>query len=220
MKDFVSKYLAHLSGYIVAGATIVSGLDPKLLPLQYTFMIALAGTIVSAAHHGYAAGTGNAVMTAAANAATAALSTVPKLTPILVACVLAFSTLSGCATAPTPVQSAGISVAVDIAAGAAIQNGGTADVWKARAVKFKAIAVSIKQVNDAGTATLATLAADLAPQLALLPPADQLAAHALVAALQPYLDNEVQANPDLATTRATLDVILQAVMDACSSYGA
>ncbi len=216
MNDFLKSYLSHLSGYVVAGAAIVSGLDPKLIPPQYAFITALAGLIVTASHHGYTAGTLNSVATAAA----AALSNVPKLTPVLVACVLAVSTLSGCATAPTPTQTAGISVAVDIATGAAIQNGGTADIWKARAVKFKAIAVSIKQVNDAGTATLATLAADLAPQLALLPPADQLAAHALVAALQPYLDNETQANPNLATTRATLDVILQAVIDACGSYGA
>jgi hypothetical protein len=134
--------------------------------------------------------------------------------------MLVAGVVTGCKTMPTPTQQAGITVAVDIATGAAIQNGGTTDTWKARAAKFKAIAISVKQVNDAGTATLATLMADLTPQLALLPPADQLAAHALVAAIQPYLDQEIAANPDLATTRAALDVILQAVIDSCNAYGA
>lgn len=220
MKDFVTKYLAHLSGYIVAGATIVSGLDPKLLPPQYTFMIALAGTVVSAAHHGYTAGTGNAILTAAANAATTALSTVPKLTPVLVACVLAVSTLSGCATAPTQTEQAGVTVAVSIATGAAISSSGNSAVQAQRAASFKAIAVEVKAVNDAGTATLTTLAADLAPLIAKLPPADQLAAHTLVAALTPFLQAETSGNVKLQNAQATVDVILQAVIDACSTYGA
>lgn len=215
--NIVKSYLGHLSGYVVAGAVIVSSLDPKLIPPQYSFFTALAGVIVTASHHGYSAGTANGVITAAAQAAQKALT---SAAPVLLCAFLAVASLTACKTMPTPTQQAGITVAVDIATGAAIQNGGNADIWKARAVKFKAIAVSVKQVNDAGTATLATLAADLEPQLATLPPADQLAAHALVAALQPYIDNEVQANPDLATTRAALDVILQAVIDSCTAYGA
>lgn len=217
LSAIAGRYLGHLAGYVVAAATIVSGLDPKLVPPQYSFIVAVAGTVVAAAHHGYSAGVNGAAVKAAADAATKALT---AAAPALVVALLVAGSMTGCKTLPTPTEQAGITVAVDIATGAAIQNGGNADIWKARAVKFKAIAVSVKQVNDAGTATLATLAADLEPQLALLPPADQLAAHALVAALQPYIDNEVQANPDLAKTRAALDVILQAVIDSCTAYGA
>lgn len=218
MKDLVKSYAGHLGGYLVAAATIVSGLDPKLVPPQYSFITAIAGLVIVASHHGYSAGISGAAVSAAANAAAKALTT--AVVPMVLCAVLVGAALTGCKTLPTPTQQAGITVAVDIATGAAIQNGGTTATWKARAVKFKAIAVTVKQVNDAGTATLATLAADLNPQLALLPPADQLAAHALVAALQPYIDNEVAANPDLATTRAALDVILQAVIDSCNAYGA
>ena len=218
MKDIVKSYAGHLGGYLIAAATIVSGLDPKLVPPQYSFITSIAGLVIVASHHGYSAGLNGAAIAAAANAATKALTT--AVVPMVLCAMLVAGMVTGCKTLPTPTQQAGITVAVDIATGAAIQNGGTAETWKARAVKFKAIATTVKQVNDAGTATLATLAADLNPQLALLPPADQLAAHALVAALQPYIDNEVAANPDLATTRAALDVILQAVIDSCNAYGA
>jgi hypothetical protein len=220
MKDILGRYLGHLAGYIVATATIVSGLDPKLVPPQYAFLTAVAGTIVAASHHGYTAGVTGAAVKAAADAATSAITSTPAKIVAMILLANAIPFIGGCTTLPTPTQQAGITVAVDIATGAAIQNGGNADIWKARAIKFKAIATSVKQVNDAGTATLATLMADLTPQLALLPPADQLAAHALVAALQPYLDQEIAANPDLAKTRAALDVILQAVIDSCNAYGA
>lgn len=221
IRSILSSYLGHLSAYLVSAATIVSSLNPNLVPPQYSFITALAGFIVVASHHGYQAGLSSATIKAAADAATKALTSTPAkvVAMILLANAIPFL-ITGCKTLPTPTQQAGITVAVDIATGAAIQNGGSSDVWKSRAVKFKAVAVSVKQVNDAGTATLATLAADLQPQLALLSPADQLAAHALVAALQPYIDNEVAANPDLATTRAALDLILQAVIDSCVAYGA
>lgn len=222
-KSLATDYAAHAAGYVLAAATIVSGLDPKLFPPQYAFVTALATGLVTAVSHGYQLAQPATVkpVDAATTALTSAGTTVVVKALLLgLLFVGVGSGLVACKTAPTATEQAGISVAVDIATGAAIQNGGTSDVWKARAVKFKAIAVSVKQVNDAGTATLATLAADLAPQLALLPPADQLAAHALVAAIQPYLDQEVAANPNLATTRATLDTILQAVIDSCSAYGA
>lgn len=215
--DIVKSYLGHLSGYVVAGAVIVSSLDPKLLPPQYSFFTALAGAIVTASHHSYTAGAANAAVTAAANAAQKALTTAA---PVLLCAFLAVASLTACKTLPTPTEQAGITVAVDIATGAAIQNGATPAQYTARAAEFKAIAVMVKTVNDAGTATLATLAADLAPQIAKLPPADQLAAHALVAALTPYLQRQAAANPSLANTQATLDVILQAVIDSCGAYGA
>lgn len=218
MKDIVKSYLGHLGGYVIAAASIVSGLDPKLIPPQYSFLTAIAGLVVVAAHHGYAAGSTNGAVTAAANAASKVLST--AVVPVVLCVMLAGLGLTGCKTPPTPTQQAGITVAVDIATGAAIQNGVSPAAYQSRAVSFKAIAVKIKGVNDAGSATLATLAADLSPLIAALPPADQLAAHALVAALTPYLEAETAGNPQLGNAQATLDTILQAVIDSCGAYGA
>lgn len=218
MKSTLSSYLGHLGGYVVAAATIVSSLDPKLIPPQYSFFTALSGLVVIASHHAYTAGNVNGTVTAAANAAAKAIA---GAAPALLFVALASLGLAACKTLPTPNEQAGITVAVDIATGAAIQNGGGSSTsWATRAKSFKAIAVEVKATNDAGTATLATLAADLAPLIAKLPPADQLAAHTLVAALTPFLNQEIQSNPQLQNTQATLDLILQAVIDSCSAYGA
>lgn len=128
---------------------------------------------------------------------------------------------TGCKTAPTATQQSGIAIAVDLAAGFGIQQGSTdPGVWKARATQFKTIATQLKTLNDAGTATLATLAGDLQPLIAKLPPADVLAANTLVAALTPYLNQQLAGNPTVANTQAAVDLILQAVIDACTVYGA
>jgi hypothetical protein len=206
MNDFLKSYGGHMAAYLTAALSIFQYTSPTTLGPNGPLIIAVVGALAGAASN--------------VHVANASAAVVGKVASFFVCAILVAGMLTGCKTLPTPTQQAGITVAVDIATGAAIQNGGTTETWKARAVKFKAIATSVKQVNDAGTATLATLAADLQPQLALLPPADQLAAHALMAALQPYIDNEVAANPDLATTRAALDSILQAVIDACTAYGA
>lgn len=213
--NVVKSYGAHLAAYLVSAATIVSGLDPALLPPQYASIIGIAGLVAAAAHNGHTVGA--AGIQAAVAAATQALKTTA---PALVLALLVAGSMTGCKTLPTPTEQAGITVAVEVATGAAIQSGEPQVAWQARAAKFKAIAVELKQVDDAGTATLATLSAALAPQIATLPPADQLAAHALVAALQPYLDKQAAENPSLGTTRELLDVILQAVIDACTAYGA
>lgn len=228
VKSILGSYIGHLAGYVLAGADIVSKVNPSLLPPQYGLLISVAGLVTIATHHGYQAGT--AGVQAAVDAATKALK---STAPVLLICLLAAGFLAGCKTAPNAQQSAGITIAVDVATGAAIQNGvhcavsttsppqfDCSDAYKSRAAEFKAIAVEVKTVNDAGTATLATLAADIAPLIDRLPPADQLAAHALVAALTPYLNAELQGNDGLRNVQTTLDVILQAVIDSCAAYGA
>ncbi len=213
--NVLKSYGAHLAAYLVSAASIVSTLDPKLFPPQYAGLIGIAGLVATAAHNGHAIGA--AGVQAAVAAATQAVKTVA---PALVLGLALSVGLVGCKTAPTAQQSAGITVAVDIATAAAIQNGVQPAEYKARAANFKSIAVSVKAVNDAGTATLATLAADLEPQITKLPPPDQIAAHVLVAALKPYLDAELQGNDGLKNVQTTLDVILQAVIDSCAAYGA
>ena len=216
--NFVKSYLSHLTGYVVAGATIVSGLDPKLIPPQYAFFTALAGLIVTAGHHGFTAGNANAVIAAAAQAAT---STAAKILLVAIFAVATVSGLSACKSTPTVRQQAEVAIVVDIAAGYAIQRQDSdPSAWKARASEYKAIAVKLKAIDEAGIATLATLQADLQPLIAKLPPADQLAANAFVNALVPYLTSQLQSNPTAANTQAVVDLILQAVIDACGAYGA
>lgn len=219
-KSILGSYLGHIAGYMLAGADIVSKINPALIPPQYGILISVAGLVTIAAHHGYVAGTSG--FQAAADAAVKALTSAPaKVAAMLLLSLTVPFGMSACTTLPTPTQQAGITVAVTLAAGAAIQGGTQTDSQRlVRAQKFKSIALKIKAVNDAGTTTLATLAADLEPQLVTLSPVDQLAAHDFVALMQPYLNQEVAANPGLANTQATLDVILQAVIDSCTAYGA
>jgi hypothetical protein len=224
VKSILGSYLGHLGGYIVAAASIVSGLDPKLVPPQYSFLTAVAGAVVIASHHSYQAGA-NSVITAGANAVATAIAQTPvklAMAALMIACTLGMVTgLTACKTAPTANQQAGIIVAVDIAAGLAVQQHDTDPVkWKARAVEYKAIAVELKTLNDAGTATLATLAADLAPMVAKLPPADQLAASAMEAALIPYLQSQIPGNANVQNAQTTVDVVLAALIGAFEAYGA
>lgn len=204
----------HILNYILAGLAIVAGLSPDLLGVHG---VAIVGAAVGVTNilHGF--------LTGGTTPTPPATGTVAKvhLLAVVLAFVIMLAVLSGCKTAPTATEQAGISVAVDIATGAAIQQGGgTATNWAARASEYKAIALEVKAANDAGTATLSTLAADAAPALAKLPPADQLAARALIAAITPFINQELQSNTKLQTTQAALDDILQAVIDACTAYGA
>lgn len=161
-----------------------------------------------------------AVAAVAAEAAAAPSAVVKALLPLMLVLSVAGS-LVGCATTPTQNEQTAVTVAVDIAAGYAIQQG-TSDpvVWKARAVNFKTIALQLQTVNNGGTATLATLAADLQPMIVKLGPADVLAANALVAALQPYLTEQQTTGSNVANAQAHVALILTAVINACVAYGA
>jgi hypothetical protein len=225
VKSVLGSYLGHLGGYLVAAASIVSGLDPKLVPPQYSFLTAVAGAVVIASHHSYQAGA-NSIITAGANAVASAIAQTPAklmISAMLLGVVASASLgLTACATAPTASER-GIVVAVDVATGLALSEGGKVSdlaVLKARAVEYKAIAMKVKAVNDAGTATLATLAAALQPEIAKLPPADQLAAQALIAALTPYLQSQIPGNADVQNIQTTVDLILSNVILACEAYGA
>lgn len=129
--------------------------------------------------------------------------------------------LCACTTAPTANQQAGIQVSVDVATGFAIQQkDADPGVWKARAIAYKSIALQLQAINSAGNSTLATLAADLQPLIAKLPPVDQLAARSLVAGLTPYLNAQLRDNPTVAATQTALASILTEFILACETYGA
>lgn len=211
----LKSYFSHLVNYVIAAVTVVAGLDPALLPPQYAAIVAGAGLVATVAHHSYTAGGATATLQAVTKAVQAS-----AVVLLIGVALVSSALLSACKTLPTPTQQSQVAIAVDVAAGFAIQQK-DADpaVWKARAVQYKAIAVELKAVNDAGTATLATLQADLAPAIAKLSPAEQLGARALVAALVPYLQAQAQANATVQNTQAAVDVILAAVIDACTAYG-
>lgn len=213
--NHLKAYPAHLALYLVGAIDVLAQVPALGALAPYAPWITAAGALSAALHHSYKTGAATAVVEAASSAPVKLM-----LATMALSIFLGASVLQGCATAPTATQRAGITVAVDIATGAAIQSGEPQSAWTDRAAKFKAVAVKLKTLNDAGTATLATLAAALAPEIASLPPADQLAAHALVAALQPYLDQQVAASPQVGNALETVDVILQAVIDSCGSYGA
>lgn len=214
----IKNYFAHIMGYVTGAYAVVSTINPALIPPQYLPYVAAAGAVLSAVHN-----------VTAARAAPPGLpppspGTIAKaLFPFLLVGLLVASTvtMTACKTVPTSQQQVGITVAVDVAAGYAIQkNSSDPVIWKVRANEYKAIAVSIKAINDKGTASLSDLAAGLRPLIAKLPPPDQLAANALVSALTPYLEQQIQANPNLGATQTAVNIIVQAVIDACNTYGA
>lgn len=211
----LKAFPAHLALYTIGILDFVSTLPTVGGLAPYTGYITAAGVLAAALHHAFQTGAASAAVQAVASAPVKLM-----LATMALSIVLGASVLQGCTTAPTVTQQSEITVAVDIATVAAVQSGASPAGYQFRAAAFKAIAVKVKAVNDAGTATLTTLAADIAPLVATLPPPDQLAAHALIAALTPYLNAQVAGNPKLQNAQATLDVILQAVIDSCSAYGA
>lgn len=215
--NHLKTYPGHLLLYVVGAFDFVSQLPAMGVLTPYAPYITAAGVIAGSLHHAYQTG-------AAAGVVQTVAQTPAKLVmaALMIGLTLGVgSQLTACASAPTANQQAGIVVSVDIAAGLAIQQHDTDPVkWKARATEYKSIAVELKTVNDAGGATLATLAADLAPLVAKLPPADQLAASALEAALIPYLQSQIPGNANVQNAQTTVDVVLSALISACEAYGA
>lgn len=216
--NHLKNYPAHLALYLIGAVDFVSQLPAMGALAPYAPFITAAGALGAALHHSYQTGAASSVVQAAASAPAKLM-----IATMALSVILGTAMLQGCATTPTAGQQAGIVVAVDVATGLAISDRGKVTdlaVQRARASEYKSIAVKVKAVNDAGTATLATLAAALEPEIAKLPPADQLAAHALVAALTPYLQSQIPGNANVQNVQTTVDIILAAVIGACEAYGA
>ena len=205
---------AHIVGYLLAVLPVVQQFAPAAIPTYGAAIAGAAGALVLAIHQ----------VQKNLDTLPPPASKINVALPFLFGMLLAAGSmvgLSGCKTAPTQTQQSAISVAVDLATGFAIQQGSNdLTVWKTRATQFKAIATQIEKVNSAGTLTLATLEADLQPLIVKLGPADVLAANALVAALTPYVNQQVTANPTVANTQAAIEVLLDAVITTCTQYGA
>lgn len=208
---------AHIVGYLLAVLPVVQQFAPVAIPAYGAAIAGAAGALVLAIHQIQKNLDASNTLPQPSGRVSAAL-------PFLFGMLLAAASmvgLSACKTAPTQTQQSAISIAVDLATGFAIQQGSNdLTVWKSRATQFKAIAIEVEKVNNAGTLTLATLEADLQPLIAKLGPADVLAANALVAALTPYVNQQVAANPTVANIQAAIELLLEAVITTCTQYGA
>lgn len=223
--NHLKTYPAHLALYLIAAVDFVAKV-PALGPLApYAPWITAAGAVGAALHHSYTTGAASAAVQTV-SAAVAAAPAKLMLTALMLGATLSLAVgLTACASlpAPTATEQAGVTVAVDVGTGLLISNNGKITdlaTQKARAVEYKAIALKVKAVNDAGTATLATLAAVLQPEIAKLPPADQIAAAAFVAGLAPILSQGIPGNPNVQNVETRVDVILAAVIGTCEAYGA
>lgn len=215
--NHLKTYPAHLALYLVAAVDFASQLPALGALAPFAPYITAAGALSAALHHSYQTGAAAQVVQAVATAPAKLM-----LAMFMLAVTLGVSSgLTGCATLPTATQDAAITTTVSIATGFAIQQKDTdPKVWQTRAQQIKLIALELKQVNDAGTASLATLAADLQPQIQKLGPADVIAVNSLVAALTPLLNQQIQGNPKVGNTQVAVDSILTAVLTTCSAYGA
>lgn len=224
MLNIVKSYLGHLSGYVVAGAVIISGLDPKLIPPQYSFFTALAGAIVTAAHHGYTAGNASGVITAAANAAlqaavsavnatgAAAVSAVKTAAPVLLCAFLAVTALTGCTTMQkvfSPNAAPYVTAAVDVAVATAESKG-------VPAAKINSIAKQALAADTGAGASLAAVTALVNTQVAKLnlPAADLAAVQILELALTSAVQQQIGQNPNVAVAQADVAQLLNAVISA------
>lgn len=224
MKDFVKSYLGHLGGYAIATATLVSGLDPKLVPPQYSFITALAGLVLIVGHHGYAAGTANGVVTAAANAAlqaalsatnaagAAAVTAVKTAAPVLLCAFLAATALTGCATMQkvfSPNAVPYVTAAVDVAVATAESKG-------VPAAQINSIAKQALAADTGAGASLAAVTALVNAQVAKLnlPAGDLAAVQILEVALTAAVQQQIGQNPNVAVAQADVAQLLSAVISA------
>ena len=225
VKSFLASWAGHLGGYTVAAATMVSTLDPKLIPPQYSFLTAVAGLIVVASHNSYKAGTLSGAATAAANAAATVLKAAPAAAAVLLAGLLILPGLSGCSTAQlaktnavvTKVNAAVTSQqAQPVILAGAFAAVATAEQHGISAAKVNAIAKAALAADTGTGATLAAVAGVVNAQLAKLnlPPADLMAAQLVESSFAAYIQSKLGANPTLAQSQAATADVLQAIVTA------
>lgn len=218
MKSFLAKYASHLAGYVVSAATIVSAINPKLLPPQYAFVTALAGGIVTAAHHGYTAGQ----LQAAASAAASALAKPATAAVLTLALVVGASGLTGCTTAQNAqVQAIATSPAAQVLVTAAVDAAvATAESKGITAAQINGVA-KVALAADSGTgATVATVSAAANAELMKLnlPMGDLAAAQLLESLIGAEIQARLAADPtataNVASAQTDVAFVLNAVVAA------
>lgn len=224
VKGFLSSYASHLAGYVVSAATMVSTLDPKLIPPQYSFLTAVAGLVVVAAHNGFSAGKTSAAVSAAANAAAKALTAAAPVLLVGLVLGLGFS-VSGCSTAQLAKANAVVTkvnasvtspAAQPVILAGAFAAVATAEQHGITAAQVNAIAKKALAADSGTGATLSAVGAVVNAELAKLklPPADLVAAQLVESSFAAYIQGRVGANPTLAQSQAAVADVLQALVTA------
>lgn len=219
LPSWLTSYLGHLTGYIVAGATIVTSIDPKMLPPQYTFITALAGFVVTASHHSYTAGSASSVAQSALNAAIAAATKavdtvgapVAKLLVVGMLMGASITGLSGCASvqsflsSPTgaTIVSAGVQVAVT-----------TAEQRGVSAAQINRVAKSVLAADSGTAATVVSVTSLVNGQLVKLgvPSGDVAGFQILTTAFDAYVVAKYGANVTVQQIQADVAMFLGTVI--------
>jgi hypothetical protein len=218
LKATFSTYLAHMAGYIISGATIVSTLAPGTFPPKYAFVTAVATAIATAFSHGKVVqSNAGAIVTAVANAVTESVNTaastapnVAKVALLLIALPVMFS-LHGCATiqswlgSPTgeAVVIAGVQVAVTTAEQKGISAAQINSIARTVFVDTQGVAISLSALTAAANAELIKLK---------LPPNDVAAFQVLEVAFDAYLVSKYGSNETVQNVQADLALFLNQVI--------
>lgn len=215
MKKFLIDHVGHLAGSLVSLCTLVTLIDPKVLPPSDTLWVAVAGLIAAVGKIGHGLGTGTieAAVEAAVKAATTAVqgiqgSGVAKALIVAVACGLTLGGVSGCATTGglTPQAQSAVVVAADAAVSVAVSKG-------VPAALIQDAAKALKALDTGSIATLPQVTAVLAPYLVKLDPGQKAAANALLVALDQVIQSQQAAN-----VQTTIQEVLDDVVAACALY--
>lgn len=225
VKGFLASWAGHLGGYVVSAAGIVSAIDPKLIPPQYSFLTAVAGLIVIASHNSYKVGTVSGAATAAANAAAAALKAVPPAAAALLLAVLMLPGISGCSTAQlakanavvTKVNAAVTSPqAQPIIQAGALAAVATAEQHGVTAAQIQDIMRQALAADQGTAATLASVGAVINAQLVKLklPAGDVAAIEIVEVSVGAAIQAQVGGNATLAQSQAAVADVLTDVLHA------
>lgn len=205
--NIVSKYFGHLMAYLISADVIVASVDPSLLPVKYAGVIAVAGAIAAATHNVVKVNTSppaavdmNQVAVKGDTVVVAKSSDpVAKVVSVLAMLFVGFGMLHGCATLTKPEAQPYVKAAVDVAVATAESKGVTA-------AQINSIAKQALAADDGSAASLAAVNSLINAQLAKLniPPADIQALQIIEAALSVAVQQQIGANPNLATAQAAV----------------
>lgn len=216
VKSILGSYLGHLTGYVLAGADIISKVNPSLVPPQYGLLISVAGLVVIASHHSYAAG--SAGVQSAVDAAAKALTASKVVAPVLLLGLVLG--LGGCASLQSFTQKASAAVtspqaAPYVKAGALVAVT-SAESHGVTAAQINAVAKKALAADSGAGASLAAVQAVLDAELAKLnlPAGDLLAISIVEAEFNAYVQTQIGTDPTLANAQAAAADIFQAVIAA------
>jgi hypothetical protein len=229
LKAAFTSYLSHLAAYVIAGATVVSTLNPALMPPKYAFITAVGAAIAAAFSHGKAvqanAGAIAGAMAKAFNDAVSQLPTpavvipvpnpavVVKTAVVLFALCLIGPLLHGCAQLQSFVSSPTGQTVVTAGVGVGVT---AAEAKGVTAAQINATAKLVLQYDQGTTASLAALtsAVNAAAIKAGVPAGDVTAFGTLETAFDTYVLVKYGSNATVQTVQTDVASFCNAVIAA------